>query len=167
MDAYVFQFCFFFDSTYEDINSFYEKRNEKLRFILLIFLLLLFGILTYFKKVYRAFTIKTYSPMTRALAESIIDPFVCIYKLIVYNRINKNGLLYYILILISLFIISFLSLVYNDFIVLYCCGLEYNTHFEIDKRSISYDNLNSGLMDDESKINEEENNYEKTELSLK
>ena len=32
-------FLFFFDSTYKDINSFYEKRNEKLRFILLIFLL--------------------------------------------------------------------------------------------------------------------------------
>ena len=105
--------------------------------------------------------------MTRALAESILDPIAFICKLVVYNRFNKNLLLYYILIFISLFIISFLSLVYNDFIVLYCCGLEYNTHLEINKRSISYDNLNSGLMDDESKFSEEENNYEKTELSLK
>ena len=93
MDVYNFQF-FFFDSTYDDINSFYAKRNKKLRFILLMLLLLLYGVLSYFKKIYRAFTIKTYSPMTRALAESIIDPFDFIYQFAVYTRINKNELLY-------------------------------------------------------------------------
>ena len=73
----------------------------------------------------------------------------------------------YILILICLFITSFLSLVYNDFIVLYCCGLEYNTYLEIHKRAISYENINSGIIDEDNIFNEEENKYEKTELPIK
>ena len=76
--------------------------------------------------------------MTRALAESIIDPFDFIY-LFIKNEIIKEGinLYYFIAIAVSLFVISFLSFVYNDFIVLYCFGLEYNTHLEIQKKSNS------------------------------
>ena len=140
---------FFFDSTYEGINSFKNNYN----FVLLIILL----------------TIKTYTPMTRALTESIIDPFSCIYQLFLSKEYNKsnNRVLYYFLIFICLIITSFLSLVYNDFIILYCCGLEYNTHFEIQKRALLYENLNSGIMDEDKEFKEEENNYEKVELSIK
>ena len=85
--------------------------------------------------------------MTRALTEPIIDPFECIYQLFV-NKENyiKNIQLNYILIFIYLLITSSFSFVYNDFIVLYCCVLEYDTHLEINKRAISYENLNNGLI---------------------
>ena len=159
---------FFFDSTYDDINSL--KNNQKLS--VLIVLLIMHFLFTYFKNIYRVLTIKTYSPMTRALTESIVDPFEIIFQSIIKNedfeKNIENKVLYYILISICLFTISFLSMVYNDFIVLYCWGLHYNTHLEINKRSISYDNLNDGLMDDDddndNDLVDEENN-DKTELS--
>jgi len=155
----------FFDTTYNDFDSFIYiinngnitgKRNIE-NIILLIILLIIYFILTYFKNIYRVLTIKTYSPMTRALTESIIDPFDFICQ-IVKNNNKENEILYYIFITILLFITSFLSLIYNDFIVLYCCGLEYNTHLEIHKRAISYENLNGDLL-------EEEDDNEITELT--
>ena len=155
---------FFFDSTYEGINS---LKNSK-ELIILIVLLIIYFLLTYFKNIYRVLTIKTYSPMTRALTESIVDPVEIIYQLIINNGEEKDKIkyrvLYYILISVCLFTISFLSLVYNDFIVLYCWGLQYNTHLEINKRAISYENLNSGIMDDDDDNVDEESN-DKKELS--
>jgi len=106
--------------------------------------------------------------MTRALAESIIDPFDFIY-LFIKNEIIKEGinLYYFIAIAVSLFVISFLLLVYNDFIVLYCFGLEYNTHLEIQKRSILYENIDGSIMDlERNNFNGEERNNEKAELSV-
>ena len=105
--------------------------------------------------------------MARALAESIIDPvefiYLFIYEIIFKNKINS----YYIVITIFLIVISFLWLVYNDFIVLYCCGLEYNTHLEIQKRANLYENIDGSIMDLERKrLNEEENNNKKVELSV-
>ena len=156
----------FFDTTYNDFDSFIYiinngnitgKRNIE-NIILLIILLIIYLILTYFKNIYRVLTIKTYSPMTRALTESIIDPFDFICQIFIKNnndRKIKCELLYYSFILILLFITSFLSLIYNDFIVLYCCGLEYNTHLEIHKRAISYENLNGDLFEEEEDDNED------------
>jgi len=156
----LFLILFSFDSTYEDFN--YFKDNENL--ISLIFLLLLYFGLSYFKNIYRVLTIKYYSPMTRALAESIINPFYFIYVFIRIKQKRNNYLIkyYYIIIIIALFVISFFSLVYNDFIVLYCCGLEYNTHLEIHKRAY----LNEDLItkDKDNKYEEEENNHENLEL---
>ena len=107
--------------------------------------------------------------MTRALAESIIDPFDFIY-LIIKNQIEKKEKVkyyYYIPIIISLFVISFLSFVYNDFIVLYCFGLEYNTHLEIQKRAILYENIDGSIMDlERNSFNEKKNINEKAELPM-
>ena len=104
--------------------------------------------------------------MTRALTEPIIDPFECIYQLFV-NKENyiKNIQLNYILIFIYLLITSSFSFVYNDFIVLYCCVLEYDTHLEINKRAISYENLNNGLMDDDNdNVDKESNRQRRADL---
>ena len=154
---------FFIDSTmYEDINSLKSNNN----FGLLIFLLIIYFILTYFKNIYRVLTIKIYSPMTRALAESIVDPFDNIAQSLIkaedFEKTIINRILYYFLIPACLFVIFFLSLVYNDFI-----GLEYNTHLEIHIRSISYENLNSGIMDDDNDNADEEINDKRELLEQK
>ena len=160
---------FFKDSTmYEDINKLKSNNN----FGLLIFLLFIYFILTYFKNIYRVLTIKTYSPMTRALTESIFDPIEIIIGAMIEKEPeteneNEKGIVYYILISGCLFVIFFLSLVYNDFIVLYCCGLEYNTHLEINNRSISYENINSGLMDDDDDYVDEKKNDKRELLEQK
>ena len=116
----------------------FSGKKEVWQLVILIISLLIHLILTLFKNIYRVLTVKSYSPMTRALAESIIDPIDFIY-LFIKNEIIKEGinLYYFIAIAVSLFVISFLLLVYNDFIVLYCFGLEYNTHLEIQKRKFS------------------------------
>jgi len=63
-----------------------------------------------------------------------------------------------------LFIISFISLVYNDFVVLYFCGLEYNTHLEINYRAKLYEKL-SYLIEDDNSSEKEKSNNQKLELS--
>ena len=115
-----------------------EENLEKTRHILyLIFLLILYFIFSGFKNIYRVITIKLYSPMTRALSETIIDPLIVFHDLM-DNEDKEINLPYIIINFICLIIIIFSSLVYNDFIILYCCGLEYNTYTEIRKRSEIY-----------------------------
>ena len=149
---------FLSNTTYEDINEFIGKSSSK--FILLIIFLIIYFILRFFKNIYKVLTIRNFSPMTRALSESILDPFGCIYKVIINNKYNN---LYYIPIIICLFSISFLSLVINDFIVLYCCGLEYYTHFEIQKRAYFFES-ESVLIYDVNKPIEKKKNHRISEL---
>jgi len=154
---------FITNKTNEDFNEFSQMEAWKLA--LLFILLIIYLGLSLFKNIYRVLTIKLYSPMTRALAESIIDPFDFIY-LFISKEIKE--ITNFIVILIFLLITSFLSFVYNDFIVLYCCGLEYNTHLEIQKRSILYENINGSIMDLENDIiDKDENNNGNAELSIK
>ena len=67
----------------------------------------------------------------------------------IYNFISGNdfiiggskNLFYFLINLILSFIISITGLVYNEFIVLFFCGLEHNTYKEITKRSKDVDEL--------------------------
>ena len=137
--------------------SFFLNNNDEntniMDIIFLIFLLILYFILSGFKNIYIMITIKIYSPMTRGLTETIIDPLYFLYFFL--KQINRNiKISYYIINFACLIIIVFCSLIYNDFIILYCCGLEKNTYREIKKRSITYD-VNDMLEDNESDYNTE------------
>ena len=79
--------------------------------------------------------------MTHALTELILDPAFVAYSLAELDdkdKIITPFWLYFVIIVICLIIMSFLSLVYNDFIVLYCFGFEENTHLEIKNRAKFY-----------------------------
>ena len=105
---------------------------------LLIFLFFLYSIFSGFKNIYRIVTIKLYSPMTRALTECICDPFVYIFIYIIkYEEFSKENNVFNIINIICLFIMVFCALVYNEFLIIYCCGFEYNTFIEINKRSLT------------------------------
>lgn len=107
-------------------------------YYLLVFFLLLYLILSGLKNIYRVITIKIYSPMARALAESLLDPFIVAYYLFFSeNNYEKNYKfwIYCGVIMFCSIIMPFSSCVYNEFIILYCCKLEYNTHVEITNRS--------------------------------
>ena len=78
---------FFTNKTDEDFKDFHKIQFWKK--VILIICLLIYLSLTLFKNIYRVLTIKSYSPMTRALAESIIDPVDFIY-LFIYEVIIKN-----------------------------------------------------------------------------
>jgi hypothetical protein len=76
--------------------------------------------------------------MTRALAEIFLDPIIIMYTLYRDNEIyDFKFWVFYVANIFCLIIMTFYSCVYNDFIVLYCWGLEYNTYGEITKRSLT------------------------------
>ena len=120
----------------EELGGIRESKDLAYLFILLIF----YFIFSAFKSIYRVATIKFYSPMTRALAETILDPIILIYSSIIHIDIKSwfDWFYYGINIFLSI-IMTFCSCVYNDFIVLYCCGLEHDTYLEISKRSLFMD----------------------------
>ena len=58
----------------------------------------------------------------------------------------------------------FFSLVYNDFIILYCCGLQHNTYSEITSRLYSQNDL---FYDDNSTSLSAEDEKEIKNIELK
>ena len=132
--------------------------------LFLISLLILYFIFSALKNIYRVATIKLYSPMTRALAEAFLDPIIIISSWIIEYNNPENpvngffGFYYGINIFLSI-IMTFCSCVYNDFIVLYCCGLEYNTYLEVSKRCFSKEE-NLFLLEENSSSSDEEEDSE-------
>jgi hypothetical protein len=116
----------FEDSKY---NKPFESR-ESLNIFILILLIILYFLFCGLRNIYRVTTIKIYSPVVRALTEAIFDPFLIGSKLFDY----KNTSFFWIN-MVCLVVMVFASLVFTEFIVLYCCGLEYYSHIEITRRA--------------------------------
>ena len=131
----------------------YGKEN-KLRVFFAVILILIYAILTAYKNLYRRLTVKEYSPMTRALAESFLDPFLILYGFFEKNFEDKEKnkeLTYFIINLILELIMVFFGCVYNELFVLYCCGLQYNTHLEVAKRA---ENIEILMLHEKEEIND-------------
>ena len=144
------------DESYEDFKEINELSNKKKpQFILLIILFIFFLIISSLKNMYRVLTVQYYSPMTRALAESILDPFILLYHFFL-NEKNLNNYVYFSLIIFCLAINALCSLIYNDFIVLYCCGMEHNTYLEINNRLLN--SLNGAILNDNDSDSEDNDN---------
>ena len=105
-------------------------------FISFILLIIIYIFISGFRNAYRVNTNKYYSPMSRALFESTLDPLLFLYNTLTFNRKDEyiGYWIYFSIVLFCLTIIAFFSLVYNDFIILYCCGLQHNTYGEITNR---------------------------------
>jgi hypothetical protein len=118
---------FLFSSPQQQLSnfiSFYDVSGWK--FFLTLILLIVYSIVTGFKNIYRRETIKEFTPMTRILAQSILDPYF-----IIIEKNNYENTLYFVTILIFSFVMIFCSCIYNEVFVLYVCGLEKDTHLEI------------------------------------
>ena len=105
-------------------------------FATFILLIIAYTVISGFRNAYRVTTNKFYSPMSRALFESTLDPFLFIYNFFALHKNEEIYVkwIYFSVVLFSLLIIAFFSLVYNDFIVLNCYGLAYNTYSGINSR---------------------------------
>ena len=128
-----------------------------------IILLIVYGILTAFKNIYRRFTVKQYSPMSRAFAESMVDPLLIIFEILDEEEVRNIS--YLIGTLISTSVIIFCCCVYNEIIILYCCNMEYYTYSEISKRARSNTEYKMRYLS----INEDDNEIDldnKTETEL-
>ena len=98
--------------------------------------------------------------MTRALAESILDPFFIIYGYFDNKSGKKSGEFFNMAIFITTLscsiIMIFCSCVYNEVFVLYCFGLEKKTHLAVS----NYNNSNSFLeLSDDSDKNSNSDNF--------
>ena len=145
------------DNYFNDL-IFYYKTKSLSNFIGLIFLLFLYIILCGGRNAFRVITNKMYSPIVKTLTDYLLNP---IYIIIDFSRKKdflKDGernVLYFIINLILSFIITICGCVYNEFIVLFFCKLEYNTHYEIAQRSNL--NLNNMIEMETTHDNNEDN----------
>ena len=104
------------------LNYLSESSSELIIFIVLI---VAYIIISGFKNAYRVTTNKYYSPISRALIESTIDPILFLYNSLSFREKDDYKLFWahFAFVLLCLMIIAFFALIYNDFIILYCCGL--------------------------------------------
>lgn len=124
----------------DDIKKVYKTYSAG-ELILFTFLLLLYIVLCGGRNIFRVITTKIYSPMTRGLTDYFINPIYFIYDYSLGNDFIKKGekdFNYFLINLIISLIISFCGCVYNEFIVLFCCGLERNTHDQISIRASEF-----------------------------
>ena len=168
----------FFFIIYFIVNKAYQDQGRNIlrdmshfdwKLITFILLIIIYIIISGFRNAYRVTTNKFYSPMSRALFESTLDPFLFIYNFFTFKLFEGNSIkwIYFGVVLFSLLVIAFFSLVYNDFIVLNCYGLSYNTYNAINNR-LNSDNIerNDTVIDISNTISTEGSNEEKYEMKV-
>ena len=111
---------------------------DKDKMIYLVICLFLFFLFSCGRNSYRIVTNKLYSPMTRTLTDSFLDPFLILYYFISGEDFKMEGItkyIYFSLNFILLIIIIIFGSIYNEVIVLFCCQMEHDTHSEITIRA--------------------------------
>ena len=114
------------------------KNSSKGMFILFIFFIILYTIFGALKNIYRMYTIMLFSPMNKHLADIIINPLYIIFYFSIgddFINNNKRNYFYFFLNLVLLIVVDFCGLIYNEFFILSCFGLEYNTYSSIIDRA--------------------------------
>ena len=148
------------------INPFvaFAKSFRRRRKGLFLFLFILYILLQIIENIYRIYCNVIYSPMARSLIDYLLNPFVNIHDFF-YNYI------YLIIADIIGLVISFFGCVYNEYIILYCCGLESETQDEIAKRADSQfqtelDDIDGAFSDNENENIENDNNIKRSSTNI-
>ena len=128
---------------FKDIKKKYEEKNTG-RFALLIFLLLLYLILSAVLNSYKIYCNVIYSPMAKSLMDYLLSPFLCIYYFIKDGDFKKNYFFFFMSEFICI-VTVFFGCVFNEYIILVCCGLEHNTTEEIIGRASSVENIPTNI----------------------
>ena len=153
--GFVLSFLFFFHHDYfRDIKNIFKNKKTG-EIILFLFVLIVYTALSGLKNIFRVVTIKIFSPMASILSYYIINPlyfpYYCIALKDFKDENDKINIPYLLLNIIISIIISFFGCVYNEFIILFCCHLERDTHSQISERAIT--SLETELV----KVDDEEN----------
>jgi len=129
---------FFLPEYLKDVGEVYNNYSSG-EFILFIFLLFIYVVLCGGRNIFKVITTKLYSPMARVFTDYFINPIYLIYYFTVDNDFATDSYVksafYFSINLILSIIISFCGCVFNEFIILFFCGLEHETHDQITKRS--------------------------------
>ena len=143
----------FFEDAISDLKKMYNNNSAGM-FTLFLFLLLLYTIFGMLKNVYRMTTVMLFSPMNKHLAVIFINPIYIIYYFAAggdFSNNNGKNYGYFFLNLILLIICDICGMIYNEFLVIYCCGLEYNTYDSVAIRASTLDELDT-ITDEEDDI---------------
>lgn len=135
------------ESPFKDLKRIYEEHTGG-EFVLLLFLLFLYIVLSAGTNLYKIITNGLYSPMTKTLALYIFNPFLFIYYFFTQNDFLSEGernYLYFSINIVVAVIISFFGCVFNEFLVLSCFGLDKDTHYSVSKRAAEIEMI-SDLM---------------------
>jgi len=126
------------ENPFKDIKRLYNESSSG-DFALLLFLLLLYFVFSAGTNTYKIITNGLYSPMVKTLVIYILNPTLFIYYFTVGSDFmsgDDRNWIYFIISLTTAIIISFFGCVFNEFLVLSCCGLDKDTHYAISKRAI-------------------------------
>ena len=153
-------------NSFNAIILMYNKENGKFELILLFVFLFFYLISSGGRNIYRVLTIKIYSPMTRTLTDCLLDPLLILYYYLdgndfLYN--DKPNIFYFLINIITSLIIVFCSCVYNEIFVLFFCGLEHDTHFQVSKRASVTEILSFSQNSHDGNDNNENSNDENNE----
>ena len=121
--------------------------NSAGKFTLLIFLLILYFLLTAIINAYKIYCNCFYTPMARSLTDYFLNPLLNIYYFIKGEDFLNNYFYFFISELICIFA-DFFCCVYNEFIIVTFFGLAYDTKDEISKRAIETE-MNNLITDDD------------------
>ena len=128
--------------------------------IFFLFLLLLYLIFDMLKNIYRMFIISQMTPIHKSLADIIINPIYIIYYFAEGNdfikNIKRNYLFFFTNLILSI-IFDICGLIFNEFIILFCCRLDHDTFKSISFRAESLEELNIINDDNEEKENDDTN----------
>ena len=151
--------CALIENPFKGLKDVYDN-NSGAMFILFLFLLLLYSIFGALKNIYRMPTIMLFTPMNKNLADIIINPIYIVYYFIEGKDFSKNGqrnYLYFFTNLIILIIFDICGLIFNEFLILFCCRLDHDTYKSITERAISLEEMNI-LNEDDEEIEIEDTN---------
>ena len=131
--------CFYsiMQNPFKEVSTIYKEVNAG-KFILLLFFLILFLILSALINIYKILCNVLYSPMTKSLSSYFLNSVFIIYHYLDRNDFLSEGeknFLYFFMNLIISIIIDFFGLIYNEFFILNCCGLSNETHEGISFRA--------------------------------
>ena len=135
---------YIFYSPFDEIIRFYKQKST-IEFIFLIIFFILYILLSASKNLFRVLTTKIFDPITATFMDYILNP---LYIIITFSFLGdfvssgkRNWINFGINLILSL-IISFFGGVYNEFIILFCCGFDRETHNQITLRSEFDSNIN-------------------------
>ena len=157
--GFIFSFFYgFYQNPLDALKDYKEKNgSSQPNFGILIFCFVIYIILSGLKNVFRVLTTKVYAPMTTTSAYYILNPFYISIDFAIGDDFMSKGERkydYFFLNLIISLTISFFSLVYNEFIILFLCNLDKETHQQISTRS----NLEKEIINLEDIYNDEDSN---------
>ena len=129
----------------QQIREFF-RNNSPGKICGLIFSLLGILLLSGLLSLYKIYCITFYSPMIKNLTDYILVPIINILSFI-FKIDFYNSVAYFIICEIISIIVDFFGFLYNEFIILYCLGLEHDTKFDISSRVELIENPPSEMFD--------------------